>query len=140
MKTWQWLGYLGLIPFTVCVFFPTLITDRWGTSTENAFIFYSAIIFSFLSGTLWQTKSVSNNAWVQLASNVFCLLAYLCLFLPIKLSLIFLSFGYSGLLLTEYVLNKRKIKEVSNQYFSMRLTLTLIVVALHATLLINQYH
>jgi len=139
MNTWQWLGYLGLIPFIIFSFFPTLITNHWFISTDKAFIFYSAIILSFLSGTLWRIKNSPSNIWTQLASNILCLFAYLCLFLPIKWALTILPFGYFGLLITEYYINN-KMDVLSSQYLIMRFALTLIVVALHAILLINQYY
>jgi hypothetical protein len=140
MNTWQWLGYLGLIPFIVCLFFPTLITNYWFISADKAFIFYSAIILSFLAGTLWRIKNSPSNVWAQLASNILCLFAYLCLFLPIKWALTLLPFGYFGLLIIEYCINNNKIDVLTSRYLIMRFALTLIVIALHAILLINQYH
>jgi len=141
MKTWQWLGYLGLTPFIICLLFPTLIISDWVISTDEAFTFYSAIILSFLSGTLWRTKSASNTrtstVYPQLMSNIFCLLAYLCLFLPFKLSIPLLSFGYLGLLITEYALSKSKINVLSPHYLTMRFALTFIVIGLHVILFVS---
>jgi hypothetical protein len=140
MSTWQWLGYLGLIPFIICVFFPTFITNHWHISTEKVFIFYSAIILSFLSGTLWRARISPSNSWVQLASNILCLFAYICLFLPINWALALLPFGYFGLLIIEYGIRNSESDVLSSRYLIMRLTLTLIVIVLHVILLINQYH
>jgi hypothetical protein len=139
MKVWQWLGYLGLVPFVLCLFFPWLITSRWDISPEQGFIFYSVIILSFLSGSLWRKDILAPNARSQLASIVFCLFAYLCLLCPLSFSLIALPFGYLGLLITEYLLCHNKEHAFSCQYFKMRVFLTLVVSLLHSIAFIRGF-
>lgn len=139
MKIWQWLGYLGLAPFVIWLFFPWLITNRWNISPEQGFIFYSVIILSFLSGTLWKKDTLAPNTRSQLASNAFCLFAYLCLFIPFNFSIILLPFGYLGLLITEYSLCHNKEQAFSSQYFKMRIFLTLFISLLHSIAFIRGF-
>jgi hypothetical protein len=139
MKIWQLLGYLGLTPFIICLFFPQLITSLWGISPEQGFIFYSVIILSFLSGTLWKKDTLAPNARSQISSNAFCLFAYLCLFYPLSFSLIVLPFGYLGLLITEYLLCHNKEHAFSYQYLTMRILLTLFICLLHGIALIRGF-
>lgn len=131
MKAWQWLGYLGLAPFIICLFFPSLIPSQWGVSPEQGFIFYSAIILSFMSGTLWKKDASAPNTRSQITSIVFCLFSYLCLFFPLYFALIVLPFGYFALLITEYLLCNDKENSFSLQYLKMRILLTLFVSLLH---------
>ncbi|MGB0937830.1 MAG: DUF3429 domain-containing protein [Colwellia sp.] len=135
MKIWQWLGYLGLIPFIVCIFLPELISETLGVTAKKAFIYYSVIILSFLSGTLWKVPSGAITNRPYLASNFICLFAYLCLFLSIKLSLILLPLGYMVLLIAEYYAYKQSFK-YPLIYYNFRVFLTIFVVILHAIMLI----
>ena len=139
MKIWQWLGYLGLAPFVICLFFPWLMTSRWDISPEQGFIFYSVIILSFLSGTLWRKDTLAANARSQFASIIFCLFAYLCLFIPFNFSLIILPLGYGSLLITEYLLCNNKEYAFSRQYLTMRFLLTLFISLLHGIALIRGF-
>ena len=137
MKTSQWLGYLGLWPFILFVFYPALVNKILAISPLQGFIFYSAIILSFLSGTLWKKHSLAKNTHSQFAAITFSLLAYLCLLIPFNLSIIFLPFAYIALLITEYLLGNDEEKSENNQYFKMRVILTFIVSALHVVALIR---
>jgi hypothetical protein len=134
MKVWQWLGYLGLAPFVFCLFLPKLTSDFLGVAADKAFIYYSVVILSFLSGTLWKvpSKVITNKPY--LASNLLCLFAYACLFLPIKLSLILLPVGYMGLLVTDYFEYEQKSKYPLT-YYNLRVFLTIFVVILHVMML-----
>ena len=139
MKTWQWLGYLGLIPFFICLWLSASSSNKLSVNPEQAFIFYSAIILSFLSGVLWRKDTLAQNSKSQILSNILCLYAYLCLLLPIYYALVFLPFGYVGLLFTEYLLCNNKEYAYTKPYFTMRLILTLLVIILHGLALISWF-
>jgi len=156
MKTWQWLGYLGLIPFLACLWLFEMSFDGSANNLlfnpQQGFVFYSAIILSFLAGVLWRKESGSFLAGVlwrkesgsehskaQIISNIFCLYAYLCLFLPGFYALIFLPFGYLSLFLAEYLLCNNKQDAFTNPYFIMRFRLTLLVSVLHGIALISWF-
>jgi uncharacterized BrkB/YihY/UPF0761 family membrane protein len=87
-----------------------------------------------LSGTLWKVPSKVITNKLYLASNLLCLFAYVCLFLPIKLSLILLPVGYIGLLVTDYFEYERSSK-YPLAYYNLRVFLTIFVVILHVMML-----
>lgn len=136
MKIWQWLGYLGLIPFAACLWLYQISIDSAANNLlfnpQQAFIFYSAIILSFLAGTLWRKDTLNLHIATQIISNLLCLYAFVCLFIPIFYALIFLPLGYFSLLLAEYMLCNNKETAYTKSYFSMRLRLTVSVIFLHS--------
>lgn len=134
MKTWQWLGYAGLLPFIIFLLLSELPSQNIAINPQQCFIFYSGSILCFLSGTLW----ISSNDKIkqQLTSNLFCLLAFLCFILPIKYALFILPLGYFLLLLAEYRFNSDVHNSFSTPYFFMRFTLTVSVIFLHGTAII----
>jgi hypothetical protein len=135
MKVWQWLGYLGLLPFVVCLWlFNTPIEGVRGSllfDPKQTFIFYSVIILSFIAGTLWRKDNIKGESGPQIFSNLFCLYAFSCLFFPLFFALIFLPLGYFSLFLTEYILFNNKGNGYTKPYFTMRLRLTTLVILLH---------
>ena len=139
MKTSQWLGFLGLWPFIICVFYPGLVSKVLAISSLQGFIFYSAIILSFLSGTLWKKHTFAKYSYSQFAAITFCLLAFLCLLIPFSLSIVILPFAYIGLLITEYLLDSNKDHTDNNLYFKMRVVLTFIVSSLHVIAFIRWF-
>ena len=132
IKTWQWLGYLGLIPFILCIllFETSLIATSW-LNPQQAFIYYSAIILSFLSGALWRKNNLLNNPFAQILSNIFCLYAFIGLFIPFYYALIFLPIGYVSLLASEFLLCRGTDSSFTKSYANMRILLTIFVSALH---------
>lgn len=139
MKTWQWLGYLGLIPFILSLSLYQYYPDIHLINPQQAFVFYSAIILSFISGSLWRTDKINAYCKGKVISNIFCLYAYINLLLPLFYSLFLLPLGYLGLLLAEYLLQKRAYNGTNRPYFSMRIVLTLSVVLLHGLAFILWY-
>jgi len=135
MKTWQYLGYSGLLPFIILLWTSTNTHVVALEKSEQAFVFYSTVILSFLSGTLWRKDTLAPNAKAQITSNIICLYSFGCLLLPIFYSLILLPLGYVMLLLVEYLLCNNKEYAFSKHYFTMRLTLTFLVSLLHAAAL-----
>jgi len=129
MKTKKYLGYLGLAPFTLALFFENLITELFNRQALQVFLLYSAIILSFLAGTLWRQQNEKTDSQLPLLSNLFSLLAFFSLLMPYNLALIVLAVTYAALLYCEYYFNGTKLE--SRQYLSMRLQLTTLVVFMH---------
>ncbi|GLS89181.1 hypothetical protein GCM10007916_02480 [Psychromonas marina] len=129
---------MGLLPFIICLWLFKLIGNdpEQLFNPQQAFQFYSVIILTFLAGTLWRKESNTIYSSAQIISNLFCLYAYIWLFMPLFYTLIFLPLGYVGLLATEYLLLQDRKTVTTSQYFIMRLTLTTAVVVLHAIALL----
>ena len=135
MQTKQYLGYLGLAPFGLTLIFEKTTTEIFNTSAMQVFIFYSAIILSFIAGTLWRKKNDPLSIKLQLVSNLFSLLAFFALLMPEKLALIILALSYVTVLFFEYAIEQ--IKQENPHYLTMRLHLTTIVVLLHVIAFIS---
>lgn len=128
MRTWLSLGYLGLLPFIICLVL-VILGRNWQSDALQVFIFYSAIILSFLSGTLWQVNTKASKPKQQIISNIFCLMAFLSLLIVKQVALITLALSY--LLLFIYERHLIQSSQSPNSYLKMRLKLTTIVVLLH---------
>jgi uncharacterized membrane protein HdeD (DUF308 family) len=126
MKSWQLLGYLGLLPFIACLYL-SIESVNWCTTGKQAFIAYSAIIVSFIAGSVWR-KDIKQ----QIISNIFSLIAFITLLIEPKMALIILAFSFSFLFIYEKKLTKFKTEDNrSNEYMRMRFWLTSIVVLFH---------
>ena len=156
LKMMHMLGYAGLIPFMfpLCLMLTDLwcgpakgIGIPWSVYAPNIFISYSAIILSFMCGTLWAGwQTISNNRlarYALLVSNFLALSAWSALLLmfiapvPKVLCVILLMLGFISLLATERWMGSGVIV-----YWRMRLSLTAIVVILHLimiTLVIKEF-
>ena len=138
-KISTYLGYLGLLPFYIGLLLSQIVNNEQPephsliVSIQQAFVFYSAIILSFMSGTLWQKEASKKQVKLQLISNVLCLIAFACLLMPVFYALIILPITYAGLLLTEYLLRFQQQITLTASYIKMRLILTLLVVLSHVT-------
>tara|TARA_R110000737_G_scaffold157758_2_gene186161 strand:+ start:329 stop:736 length:408 start_codon:yes stop_codon:yes gene_type:complete len=129
MQTKQYLGYLGVAPFGLTLLFEKTTTEIFNTSSIQVFIFYSAIILSFIAGTLWRKENDTLSIKLQLASNLFSLLAFFALLMPEKMALMVLSASYLVVLCFEYYIEQAR--QENPHYLAMRLQLTVIVVLLH---------
>ena len=94
MRTKHYLGYLGLIPFILTIAFAAYIDELLNIPAVKVFIFYSAIILSFIAGTLWRKLNDKTSIKLQILSNIFSLLAFLTLFLPNYIALVILAKVY----------------------------------------------
>ena len=143
------LGIIGLIPFIITV--GCMLSGAWlsggfqsasifGLYAPYVFLAYSAIILSFLAGTLWgKWESLPPNrgsAVVLIFTNLTSLLAWVSLtvihisqFLSI-LAVALLAAGYLGILGVE-----RTLTSSSRGYWNLRISLTTVVVLLHWTTL-----
>ena len=145
LKLMHILGYAGLIPFGIPVCL--MLDDLWFGSTirsgipwvvhaPDLFISYSAIILSFMCGTLWAGwQTIGNNRLAKgavLLSNLLALSGWGALLLILLASVakvfcvILLMFGFISLLTAERMLGTAVMV-----YWRMRLSLTAIVLILH---------
>lgn len=125
---------MGLIPFVLCLY----LSDYnvfWGIDPKQAFIAYSAVILSFIAGTLWQVngpqRNDNKNNKQQVISNMFSLIAFVSLLINPYAALAILATSY----LLHFLYEMRFVlqDELNPQYITMRFRLTLTVVLLHIT-------
>jgi hypothetical protein len=142
------LGYAGLLPFlsTTVVMLNAVIN---GPGLQSAavfnlyapyvFISYSAVILSFMAGTLWAkwesgSDSTMTNAAV-LFSNVVSLTAWLALLMIFMSSIMtvfavtILLVGFASLLWVE------RLSKTASDYWQMRVNLTSSVLLMHAVVI-----
>ena len=144
------LGYGGTLPF---IFLSLLMAEAvifgaglqsaaiFGLYAPNLFVSYSAIILSFLSGTLWDRDGSApedlKGNMILLVSNLLALTAWIALILALFSSLMtllavsLLIAGYTTMLLFE-----RPLRLVYSRYWKLRLHLSAIVVAAHCLVMI----
>ena len=145
LKLMHILGYAGLIPFCipVCLMLNNLWFGSairrgipWVVHAPDMFISYSAVILSFMCGTLWAGwQTIGNNRLAKgavLVSNLLALSAWGALLLmfiasvPKVFCVILLMLGFISLLTAERMLGIAVMI-----YWRMRLSLTAIVLILH---------
>ena len=142
------LGYAGLLPFlsTAVVMLNAVIN---GPGLQSAavfnlyapyvFISYSAVILSFMAGTLWAkwesgSDSTMTNAAV-LFSNVVSLTAWLAL-LMIFMSSIMTVFAVTIILVgVASLLWVERLSKTASDYWQMRVNLTSSVLLMHAVVI-----
>lgn len=132
--SWRLLGYLGLIPFIVLFIMNLFEVNILGTDAKKCFTYYSAIILSFLAGTLWRPTTDSSTSKQNIISNLFSLLAFFSLVIQHNIALILLAIGY--LWLYGYERTYIQLDNNLTPYYQMRLKLTLLVFSMHALIFI----
>lgn len=124
------LGYAGIIPFALCVLAAFFNINFLDLKPGIVFCTYSVVIVTFLSGTIWG-KSLycdDNKLFYLLSSNIFTLIAWVCLLMAhLLIALLVLSLSFIALLLIE----ARQPNVMGKYYLIMRISLTSIVVFLH---------
>ncbi|MFT6895848.1 MAG: hypothetical protein ACJA13_000245 [Paraglaciecola sp.] len=136
MKTWQILGYLGLLPFMACLYLGTQTTVL-GIDAKQAFIAYSAVILSFIAGSLWNAQHQPHHTRQHVISNVFSLIAFISILVGGAFAIAILAVSYLLLFAYENKLVKQcKPGNLKGDYITMRFWLTLSVALLHIGALI----
>jgi ABC-type Fe3+-siderophore transport system permease subunit len=128
MSTWKTLGYAGLIPFFGCLILSTYI-DNLGFNSQQVFIAYSAVILSFIAGSLWRIDDNNEHKSRQLISNIFSLIAFSALCVHFLAGLIILASSYPLILFFEYKMTGQA--SMKKHYMIMRCKLTLLVFIAH---------
>ena len=144
------LGYAGLIPFILPI--GLIVGELWfGIAfyhemlpphfTSYMFITYSAVILSFMSGTLWAHGQKINEQYVAkgsvLLSNMFSLSAWCAVLMSYVekelaiYSVALLIAGFVSLLWVEHLVGG-----IGKAYWRLRLSLTIIVVVLHLSMMV----
>tara|TARA_R110002110_G_scaffold153886_1_gene347528 strand:+ start:86132 stop:86569 length:438 start_codon:yes stop_codon:yes gene_type:complete len=124
------LGFAGVLPFLLFVLGIWFLRDYLRTLSQQGFVIYSLAILCFLAGSLWGTAMQRQGADKLLrlvVSNgivIFAALSVLTAQAVIAAGL--LALGYLATLWYERSSGSR-----SGWYASLRLQLTLLVVALH---------
>ena len=134
------LGYAGIIPFIVACGFAVIGLDAFAS---RLFFSYSAIILSFLGGSLWgriisrQQAQSTTVLTALIASNVFALAAFAALLLisvgPL-LPLVLLTAGFVAVLIAEQMVSgvlAPVSAEVHPRYATLRAALSAAVLLLH---------
>lgn len=127
MNTWQKLGYLGLTPFALCLCASLFTT--FNAEGKQGFIAYSAIILSFMSGSLWRFSQTDKQSSQQIISNVFALIAFSSLLLNQYLALTILATSYLALFI--YEKREVRVQHYEKNYMVMRFRLTFTVILMH---------
>lgn len=137
MPTYKRLGYAGLLPFVFGVGLYAFDASIFNLTGDTLFVLYSAVILSFLAGTLWANSLKNNGEAVYdkelITSNVISLIAFVCLLMNstlIAITLLLIAY----LLIFKHEATLENYAEIYPDYFSMRKLLTLIVSALHLLL------
>lgn len=134
----SWLGYLGLVPFALCIATFTANTDFMGVNTRLLFLAYSAIILSFLCGILWShalayaTHKLSFP--ILLLSNLICLMGWLVIIIApeqFRLGVVVALVGYVCVWLVERIKLNALGDEFPKDYKRLRSHLTVGVAVAH---------
>ncbi|MGY5450193.1 DUF3429 domain-containing protein [Agarivorans sp. MS3-6] len=131
-RSYTLLGYAGLGLFIILSVAVIIQLPLWAHSPSQWFLFYSAVILSFLSGSLWaQAMNGDTFGYKQLfTSNAVSLVGFACLLLPSSTSaLIILTGGYIYIYYCEWHGKKRS--RFSKHYQKLRFRLTSVVVFTH---------
>lgn len=132
------LGCMGLLPFIGALFGSLRDIAILSMSAQWLFASYSAVILSFLCGSLWG-RSLSGNfnvssGLLMTVSNLVALLAWMSLLnssSQLKSSIGLLGFGYLVVLACEHVASEKMYHNVYFGYLRLRWGLTIAVVIMH---------
>ncbi len=128
MMTWKILGYAGLIPFFGCLILSTSINNI-GINSQQVFIAYSAIILSFIAGSLWRIDEKNTYKKQQLISNLFSVIGFAALCINDLAGLVLLATSYPLILAFEYKIARQT--SIRQHYMKMRAQLTVLVFLAH---------
>ena len=130
------LGIFGLLPFLgLCII--SWLPLGQPIPTASWFVSYSAIILSFMAGSLWGLSlnaKVKNAKGLLIASNVFALMAWVAILnTSYFAALALLALGYLLTLSKEDLVRSY----LSRAYWRLRLWLTYTVLATHVLMKIH---
>ncbi|TLU65130.1 DUF3429 domain-containing protein [Thalassotalea litorea] len=137
MPTYKRLGYAGLLPFVAGVSLFAFDVKVFTLTGDTLFILYSAVILSFLAGTLWANSLKNNGEAIYdrelITSNLISLTAFVSLMMNSSLTAVTLLL-VAYLLIFKHEATLENYAEIYPDYFSMRKRLTLVVSGLHLLL------
>lgn len=144
------LGYAGLLPFVVTALL--MVRATWfGDGLQSAalggfyvpyiFIAYSAVILSFMAGTLWSKWATFQNQGLSdliiVSSNAVALISWIALlliYLSSLATLLALGLLVSGFLSLLYL--ERFSQDMDRHYWQLRVNLTIVVTILHLMVMV----
>ena len=133
-KTYSILGYAGLLPFIISTCLILMGQTLFSIDPFMLFITYSAIILSFLAGTLWGRESSKvhylNDDKLLIISNVVSVVAWVAIVANhLYVSLLMLSVGY----VVVYLKDRQQWREktLSDKYIKLRTQLTVVALICH---------
>ncbi|MEC8427727.1 MAG: DUF3429 domain-containing protein [Pseudomonadota bacterium] len=135
------LTWSGLLPFLACLIWGALNLPSADVAAETVFISYSAVILSFMAGTLWGRASHSPNtqhAPLLIASNIWALLAWVAVLFSQQplwstVGLALLALGFIHL----YRLEAERLHQaLDTEYLGLRKRVTSAVVITHALMIL----
>ncbi|MBJ7549740.1 DUF3429 domain-containing protein [Marinomonas ostreistagni] len=137
------LGYLGLIPFVVSTLTYLFDFYHYSFHAQTAFIAYSAVILSFLSGAIWgqviEQAPQSKGKALLIGSNVIAIAGWLGLIIEQPhLSLLLLLGGYISIFWLE-VRWLKAMRPDQSYYPNLRFFLTVLVCAMHLLMLYPKF-
>ncbi|MDI5919949.1 DUF3429 domain-containing protein [Halomonas sp. LR5S13] len=134
-----WLGLAGLLPFLASVAAAWLAPVAWQVVAVRAFLGYGAVILSFLGGVQWGVAMCRERPgeaafrWRMLLAMVPSLVAWPALLLHPLTGAWVLAIGFVVVRLHE--LSREGGARLPGWYQSLRMPLTLVVLACHALLI-----
>ncbi|GIU47345.1 DUF3429 domain-containing protein [Shewanella algidipiscicola] len=137
--TYSMLGYAGLLPFIICTVFILMGMPLLSLNPFMLFVSYSAVILSFLAGSLWgrqthQANGISDDRQL-ITSNVISVLAWLAIIInQLYVSLLILMYGY----VVMYLKDKRQCEQkvIADDYMALRARLTAVALACHLIIIV----
>lgn len=137
------LGCAGLLPFLAALLASAIGVSGLSVTPRWLFVSYSAIILSFLCGSLWgqllRSDFDARTFSLMLISNLIALLAWTSLLvtdLEIGIVLGMLAAGFLAVLASEYIHGKKITDDTDRDYLRLRWGLTTAVVAMHGLLIL----
>ncbi len=140
------LGCAGLLPFAGALFavgLTLILGVELPFEPKQVFVFYSAVILSFLCGSIWgsllSSTFTKQAVALLIVSNLVSLTAWISLLSyegHFTRSLALLTLGYVAVLASEYAVIELLYKEVYRGYLKLRSWLTFCVVGLHLGMLL----
>ena len=136
------LAWFGILPFLIAILLVALGSTLFTVSGELLFVTYSAIILTFMAGTLWgqcshEPTTVNVNA--IFVSNIWAIIAWLSVVLTqvneaiIIVAILLLALGYFHVLIQE---RKVRLLAASESYLTLRTQVTCKVITLHLLFLL----
>lgn len=141
LATLPWLlGIAGLVPFIGLAAVVLLAVPGWQAFALQAFLYYSAVILSFLGGVHWGVAmSVDHEGSHHFSSRMLVamapsLLAWPALMLAPRFALLALMTGF--LLIRLYEAQSDSVERLPPWYTSLRTLLTVVVVVAHLSIVL----
>lgn len=141
------LAWFGILPFLIAILMVAFGSTLFSVSAELLFVTYSAIILTFMAGTLWgqcshSAESATDHRIPIVVSNIWAIIAWLCVILTqvnealLSLVILFLALGFFHVLTQEKKVN---LLAASESYLTLRTQVTCKVIILHLLLLLFIY-